>query len=118
MAAGSQRPSDLGIAVLLAYQGFVRRLHADMAEHGYDDLGRSDGVIFRMLHAGPRTVSDLAGRLDMTKQGAGQIIEAMERRGYVVRRPDPADGRARLVGLSERGRGALEVARGFHRRYE
>ena len=118
MAADPQRPADLGIAVLLAYQGFVRRLHADMSEHGYDDLGRSDGLVFRMIHAGPRTVSDLAGRLEITKQGAAQIIEDMERRGYVERRPDPADGRARLVDLSERGRGALDVARRFHRRYE
>ena len=118
MAAAAQPRSDLGIVVLLAYQGFVRRLHEDMAEHGYDDLGRSDGVVFRMLHAGPRTVSDLAGRLEITKQGAAQIIEDMERRGYVVRRPDPADARARLVELSERGRGALAAARDFHRRFE
>jgi DNA-binding MarR family transcriptional regulator len=118
MAADAQPRSDLGILVLLAYQGFVRGLHADMAGHGYDDLGRSDGVVFRMLHAGPRTVSDLAGRLEITKQGAAQIIEDMERRGYVVRRPDPGDARARLVELSERGRGALDAARDFHRRYE
>lgn len=118
MADATQPRSDLGILVLLAYQGFVRQLHADMADRGYDDLGRSDGVMFRMLHGGPRTVSDLAGRLEITKQGAAQIVDDMERRGYVTRRPDPTDRRARLVELSERGRGALGVARDFHRRYE
>lgn len=111
-------PADLGILVLLAYQGFVRGLHEEMARAGYDDLGRSDGVVFRMLHAQPRTVSDLAARLEITKQGAAQIVEDMERRGYVVRRPDPADRRARLVDLSDRGREALRVARGFHGAYE
>lgn len=118
MTGAAQPRSDLGILVLLAYQGFVRQLHAGMAEHGYDDLGRSDGLVFRMLHAGPRTVSDLATRMEITKQGAAQIIEDMERRGYVVRRPDPTDARARLVDLSGRGRGALAVAREFHRGYE
>jgi len=118
VTAAAQPPSDLGILVLLAYQGFVRQLHDDMARRGHDDLGRSDGVVFRMLNAGPRTVSDLAGRLEVTKQGMAQIIEDMERRGYVVRRPDPEDGRARLVELSARGRAALEVAREFHRGYE
>src|SRR6195952_695022 len=75
MAETSQPRSDLGILVLLAYQGFVRRLHQEMARQGYDDLGRSDGVVFRMLNAQPRTVSDLAGRLEITKQGTAQIID-------------------------------------------
>jgi DNA-binding MarR family transcriptional regulator len=118
MPTSAQPPSDLGILVLLAYQGFVRRLHEDMARHGYDDLGRSDGVIFRMVSARPRTVSELAVGLEISKQGTAQIVEDMERRGYVVRRPDPDDGRARLVNLSARGRAALGVARDFHRDYE
>ena len=118
MASSAQPGSDLGILVLLAYQGFVRRLHEDMAEHGHAELGRSDGLVFRMLAGGGRTVSELAVRLEITKQGAAQIIEDMERRGYVVRRPDPSDGRARLVELDERGRDALAVARAFHRAYE
>ncbi|HET6153749.1 MAG TPA: MarR family transcriptional regulator [Marmoricola sp.] len=118
MAASAQPRSDLGILVLLAYQGFVRQLHEDMARRGHDDLGRSDGVVFRILNGGPRTVSELASLLEISKQGTAQIIEDMERRGYVVRTPDPADARAKLVGLSERGRAALTVARDFHRQYE
>ena len=42
----------------------------------------------------------------------------MERRGYVQRRPDPSDGRARLIHLSERGRATLASARRFHRAFE
>ncbi len=75
MSSSAQPRSDLGILVLLAYQGFVRQLHADMAGRGHDDLGRSDGLVFRMLHAGPRTVSDMAARLEITKQGMAQIVE-------------------------------------------
>ena len=64
------------------------------------------------------TVSDLAARMQITKQGAGQIIDDMQERGYVQRRPDPSDGRARLVYLSPRGEAALAAARRFHKRYE
>jgi DNA-binding MarR family transcriptional regulator len=118
MRASAQAPSDLGILVLLAYQGFVRQLHDDMDAHGYDDLGHSDGVVFRMLNHQPRTVSELAERLEISKQGTAQIIDDMQDRGYVVRTPDPRDKRAKLVALSPRGRSALDVARRFHRTYE
>lgn len=118
MARPKQASSDLGILVLVAYQSFVRQLHADMAEHGFDDLGRSDGVVMRVLNTQARTVSELATLMDITPQGTAQIVEDMERRGYVVRRQDPSDARARLVELSERGRAAIRTASAFHRSFE
>ena len=96
----------------------MRELHAAHAAAGFADLGRSDGVVFRSLAIRPMTVSDLAGHLEISKQGAGQIIDDMERRGYVEREPDPGDRRARLIRLSERGQQALANARRFHRSYE
>ena len=46
----------------------------------------------------------------MTKQSAGVMVDQLERLGYVRRVPDPADGRARLIVIEQRGRRALEVA--------
>jgi DNA-binding MarR family transcriptional regulator len=110
--------TDLGILLALAYQEFVRELRETHAAQGFGDTGRSDGIVFRALSVTPLTVSGLAARLEISKQGAGQIVEDMERRGYVERRPDPDDARARLVYLSGRGNAALANARRFHRRYE
>jgi len=109
---------DLGILLALAYQQFVTELHDDLAEHGFDDLSRSDGYVFRALDAEPMTTSALADRLGVSKQGAGQLVVDLTRRGYLDSRPDPSDGRARLLELSARGRAALRAARDFHRRYE
>lgn len=109
---------DLGILLALGYQEFVRQLRANLAEQGFDDLGRSDGFVFRALNATSMTVSELADRLEISKQGAGQIIEDMEQRGYVERRPDPHDGRSRQVHLSARGEQALAAAQRFHQLYE
>jgi DNA-binding MarR family transcriptional regulator len=109
---------DLGILLALAYQEFVRELRETHATEGFGDTGRSDGVVFRALAGRAMTVSELATRLQVTKQGAGQIVDDMERRGYLERRPDPDDGRARLVYLSARGEAALASARRFHQRYE
>jgi DNA-binding MarR family transcriptional regulator len=113
-----EQPVDLGILLGVAYQEFVRELHAAHAAAGFADLGRNDGFVFRSLAIRPMTVSDLAAHLEISKQGAAQVIEDMERRGYVEREPDPHDRRARLVRLTERGQRALANARGFHRDYE
>jgi DNA-binding MarR family transcriptional regulator len=109
---------DLGILLALAYQEFVRELHLDLGERGFDDLARSDGYVFRALDEAPLTTSALAERLEISKQGAGQLVDDMTRRGYLPSRRDPTDGRARLLELSDRGRQALAAARRFHRRYE
>ncbi|WUJ71597.1 MarR family winged helix-turn-helix transcriptional regulator [Kribbella soli] len=109
---------DIGILLLLADQEFVRELREHVAAQGFDDQGRSDGFVFRTLSAGPTTISGLAERLEITKQGAGQIVDDMERRGYIERRPDPSDARAKLLHLTEHGQAALSTARKFHQAYE
>jgi DNA-binding MarR family transcriptional regulator len=112
------QPVDYGILLAQAYQSFVRQLRAHLAAEGFDDLGRSDGFVLRELGRQPMTVSRLAQRLDITKQGAAQVVDDMRRRGYLRRRPDPTDLRAQLVELSPRGTAALAAASRFHRAYE
>jgi DNA-binding MarR family transcriptional regulator len=117
MSARTQ-PVDLGILLALAYQEFVRELRAAHAAQGFDDLGRSDGYVFRALAVRATTVGELATRLGISKQGAAQIVDDMVGRGYVRRRPDPTDGRAQLLSLTARGDAALAAARRFHQAYE
>jgi DNA-binding MarR family transcriptional regulator len=40
----------------------------------------------------------------------GEIVHALERGGYVTRRPDPTDGRARMVVLTAKGRRLVRQA--------
>jgi DNA-binding MarR family transcriptional regulator len=110
--------TDLGILLVLADQEFVRELREYVTGQGFDDQGRSDGFVLRTLTDGPTTISRLAERLEITKQGASQIADDMERRGYVERRADPTDARARLLHLTDRGHAALSAARRFHQTYE
>lgn len=109
---------DLGILLAASYQQFVGELREFLADEGFPDLGRADGFVFRTLASGPVTVSDLAVRLGITKQGAAQIIDDMQSRGLVQRGHDPLDARARPVELTDRGREALRAASAFHRRTE
>src|SRR5690349_1830329 len=116
MTANAQPGLDFGILLAIGYQEFVRALRASMAASGFDDLGRSDGYVLRALDSNPLTVSALAELLDITKQGAAQIVDDMGARGYVERRESTVDRRARPLYLTERGRQALAAARRFHRR--
>jgi DNA-binding MarR family transcriptional regulator len=47
----------------------------------------------------------------MTNQSMGYLVDALESRGYVERRPDPADRRAALVVITDRGRAEIAAAR-------
>ncbi|EUA88050.1 winged helix DNA-binding domain protein [Mycobacterium ulcerans str. Harvey] len=47
----------------------------------------------------------------MSRQAVAQAVAALERHGYVLRAPDPADARARIIELTPRGRQALRVMR-------
>jgi DNA-binding MarR family transcriptional regulator len=48
-------------------------------------------------------MTDLAARLRLTLQRAGQLVAELEEVGYLERIPDPADGRARRVRYTRRG---------------
>jgi DNA-binding MarR family transcriptional regulator len=52
-------------------------------------------------------LTELARRMDVTKQAAQELINELEQLGVVERVPDPSDGRAKLIRFSERGRRAL-----------
>ena len=76
---------------------------------GFDDLGRAHVRLFRYPTAEGLRPSELADRLQVSKQSVNDLLRDLEARGYLVREPDPDDGRARVVRLTDRGR-ALEDA--------
>src|SRR4051794_33061550 len=49
-------------------------------------------------------IGELARRAKVRKQTMAQSVELLVASGFVERRPDPADGRASLIFLTERGR--------------
>ncbi|WP_165990078.1 MarR family transcriptional regulator [Streptomyces sp. YIM 98790] len=96
----------LGTAFQVVLSEFVARLDAA----GYADLRPVHGLVFQLLSAEGATGSELAERLGITKQAAGQTVDDLERRGYVERRPHPAGGRRKLVVLTDKARTHLRVA--------
>jgi DNA-binding MarR family transcriptional regulator len=65
--------------------------------------------VLHVIGSGKR-VTELAAELGGTKQGLTQTVGALIERGYAGRSPDPADGRAKVVTLTDRGRDAAEAS--------
>jgi len=57
-----------------------------------------------LARRGGMTLNDLAGRLYLDKSTASRVVDALERKGYVVRSPHPQDRRAVLLEATEAGR--------------
>ncbi|MGW2345713.1 MarR family winged helix-turn-helix transcriptional regulator [Streptomyces sp. NPDC001661] len=96
----------LGMAFQMVLTEFVSRVDAA----GYSDLRPVHGLVFQTLKHSGATSSELAEGLGVTKQAAGQIIDDLEKRGYVERRPHPAGGRRKLVVLTDKATEHLAVA--------
>jgi DNA-binding MarR family transcriptional regulator len=96
----------LGLGFQLVLGEFVRRVDAA----GYADLRPVHGLVFQTLRTAGATSTELAQHLGVTKQAAGQLVDDLERMGYVRREDHPAGGRRRLVVLTPKAHQHLEVA--------
>ncbi|WP_246574578.1 MarR family winged helix-turn-helix transcriptional regulator [Streptomyces genisteinicus] len=61
-------------------------------------------VLDTLAVSGPKRLTDLVRTEQMSQPGLTQLVTRLERDGLVERRPDPADGRAALVHITDRGR--------------
>ena len=96
----------LGLGFQLVLGEFVRRVDAA----GYAELRPVHGLVFQALKTDGATSTELAQHLGVTKQAAGQLVDDLERMGYVRREDHPAGGRRRLVVLTSKAHQHLEVA--------
>jgi DNA-binding MarR family transcriptional regulator len=95
---------DLETAVddlTLAIGQLVRRLRAEV-NPGELTLSQAS-ALGRLDRAGWSTTADLARSESVKPQSMGATLTSLEQDGLVQRRPDPADGRQVLFGLTPAG---------------
>jgi DNA-binding MarR family transcriptional regulator len=102
------------IGQLLA--NLVRLFRAELATRG----ATLDGVagirpahlqVFGTIKAGGSRLTDLAIASNVSLSSMAELVDDLERLGYLERRPDPRDGRAKLVCLTATGWQAIRQGR-------
>jgi DNA-binding MarR family transcriptional regulator len=88
---------------------FEEELTRRVAETPYSDIRITHGCVFGNIDLEGTRLTDLAERAFMTKQSVGEVVSDLEQRGYAERVPDPSDGRAKIIRLTERGEAARAV---------
>ena len=107
------RPPLMIRLLSIAFDDFCEDLERRLAETPYSDIRISHGCVFGNIDPEGTRLTDLAERARMTKQSVGEVTSDLEQRGYVERVPDPSDGRAKIIRLTERGHEALVTGRGL-----
>jgi DNA-binding MarR family transcriptional regulator len=95
---------QLGLLLRLLHQRWGQAIHAALEAAGFDDIRPTHANVFTFVPPDGIQVAELTRLAHVRKQSMAQAVEELERLGYVERRADPHDRRARLVFLTERGR--------------
>ena len=112
-------PRDaIGLLLRLLHQHWGADVDAALQGAGLDGIRAAHANVFPFVPPEGIQVSELARLATMRKQSMAEAVEQLERAGYLERRPDPGDRRARLVFLTARGAAVRSVAVAAGRRVE
>ena len=64
-------------------------------------------AVFAQISPEGSRLTALAKGANMSPQAMGELVDELEELGYVVRRPDPSDRRAKLIVLTKKGRACI-----------
>jgi DNA-binding MarR family transcriptional regulator len=101
----------IGALLRMPVDAVHRRMLERLHEHGFSDLDPAHLTVFRWPGPDGARPSELAARLQISKQALNYLLGELERLGYVERRPDPHDQRGKRIAVTARGRAAGRVIR-------
>ena len=93
----------LGAMLRIPFQATVTRIFDGLSARGYTDLRPAHFAVFQHLAPDGSRITELADEAQITKQSMSALVSHVEACGYVEYAPDPKDGRAKIVRLTERG---------------
>jgi DNA-binding MarR family transcriptional regulator len=98
---------------------FLRRARSnsgEMAREVHPELDPAAyGLLVRLEETSSQRATELAGYFGVGKATMSRQLHTLEALGLVTRKPDPADGRASLVRLTDEGRARFQRVRNARR---
>jgi DNA-binding MarR family transcriptional regulator len=94
---------DLGVLTARLEGALQGELFERLAEQGHPELHPRHSAVLAYLDEDGIRATDLARITGRDKQTIGRIVDELEALGYVERRPDPRDRRAKLIFPTARG---------------
>jgi MarR family 2-MHQ and catechol resistance regulon transcriptional repressor len=92
----------------------LNRAFAAIAEHSRADVQRSGlspmefAALEALYHKGPLLIGGLQEKVLMSSGGMTYVVDQLEKKGLVERRPCAEDRRARYVALTEEGQALMD----------
>jgi DNA-binding MarR family transcriptional regulator len=95
------------IGLLTAVTRWIEQRHLEqLAGAGFPEIRRAHTPVVVHLTSGGMRLTDLAEAAGISKQAMAELVDDLEAHGYLTRTPDPTDGRAKLLMMTDRARGA------------
>lgn len=113
MARSRGTPADrLAVGQLLVrlLSEFRRDLLEPVAGTEFDDIREAHLQIFGNIRMGGVRLTELAARAQLSLAATSELVNDLVEHGYLRREADPADGRAKLIQLTDRGIALMTVA--------
>jgi DNA-binding MarR family transcriptional regulator len=92
----------------VAYRALGMQIYEGVVEAGFPQRPAHSAVFAHIDRTGTR-LGTLARRANMTPQAMGELVDDLERMGYVRRRADPQDRRAKLIVLTAKGTRCIDA---------
>jgi DNA-binding MarR family transcriptional regulator len=96
-------PPQVGALLRTAWEELQDEMFPRLVAAGFDDLRPAHTPLLRRILADGLRPTELAERLGLSKQTVNGLLREFEAKGYLTLEPDPDDGRAKRIALTERG---------------
>jgi len=94
----------VGAMMRIVWQWVRAQIYEGVVVAGFGDLNPAHVGLVRYPGIEGQRPTAIAEQTGITKQSVNDLLGHLEGHGYLVRAPDPADGRARVVRLTAKGR--------------